>query len=93
MTTIAKIFFGYMTLVGLACGGVLVMWPQSADTWIKPYFWILIAVGLYDALLYAVMGGQPVGLMSMNVRVAGWVYGLAVMVLVTLAAGAKVNFV
>jgi hypothetical protein len=93
MTAIAKIFFAYMTLVGLACGGVLVAWPQSADTFLKPYFWILIAVGLYDAFLFAVMGGQPAGLMSMNVRVAGWVYGLAVMVVVTLAAGAKINFV
>jgi hypothetical protein len=93
MTAIAKIFFAYMTLVGLASGGALVLWPQLAETWFKPYFWILIAVGLFDFLLFLVWRGHPFGVMSMNVRVAGWVYGLLLMAAVTIIAGVKINFV
>ena len=47
MTT-DRIFFGYMVLVGAAAGALLLAAPQLQDFAVKPYFWILIAVGLFE---------------------------------------------
>lgn len=46
--TIDKMFYGYMTLVGVITGAALVAAPQLGDYFIKPYFWVLIAVGLFE---------------------------------------------
>jgi hypothetical protein len=43
-----RIFFAYMALVGVATGAILVAAPYVQDFVIKPYFWILIAVGVFD---------------------------------------------
>ena len=42
-----KIFFVYMALAGAAAGAILVAAPHVQDFVIKPYFWVLIAVGLF----------------------------------------------
>jgi hypothetical protein len=47
-----RIFFGYMAAVGAILGAVLVAAPQAQDFWIKPYFWILIAVAVFDGGCY-----------------------------------------
>jgi len=39
-----KLFFGYMALVGFAIGAILVAYPRVQVFFIKPYFWVLIAV-------------------------------------------------
>ena len=54
-----RIFFGYMALVGVATGAILVIAPFVQDFVIKPYFWILIAVGVFDVVLYAIRGTAP----------------------------------
>jgi hypothetical protein len=78
------VFFAFMALVGLAAGAVLIAAPQTGDFIIKPYFWVLIAVGLFDLTLLA-RGSGP-GALSMNARVIGFVGGALIMVaLVTLA--------
>ena len=48
--TLDRIFFGYMALVGVATGAILVIAPFVQDFVIKPYFWILIAVGVFDVI-------------------------------------------
>jgi len=50
--TVDRIFFVYMVLVGIAAGAILVAAPQVQNCAIKPYFWVLIAVGLFDGGLY-----------------------------------------
>jgi hypothetical protein len=50
--TVDRIFFVYMVLVGIAAGAILVAAPQVQNFVIKPYFWILIAVGLFDGGIY-----------------------------------------
>ena len=47
-----KIFFVYMALAGAAAGAILVAAPHVQDFIIKPYFWVLIAVGLFDGGIY-----------------------------------------
>ncbi|MGB8576866.1 MAG: hypothetical protein WCD56_09905 [Pseudolabrys sp.] len=50
--TVDRIFFAYIALVGAAVGVTLVVAPQVQNFVIKPYFWILIAVGLFDGGIY-----------------------------------------
>jgi hypothetical protein len=88
-----RIFFGFMTLAGIAAGAVLVAAPQVQDFVIKPYFWILIAVGLFDVAVYAVRGTAPANSLTMNVRLIGFGIGIVLMVAIPLLAGSPVRFV
>ena len=81
-----------MVLIGVAAGAALVLASQLENSVIKPYFWILIAVGLFDGgnyLLGRTAAGQMV---TMSARLAGFVIGVVVMVAITAMAGAEVKF-
>lgn len=58
--TVDRIFFAYMVLIGIAAGAILVVAPQVQNFAIKPYFWVLIAVGLFDGGSY-MLDAQPPG--------------------------------
>ena len=91
--TLDRIFFGYMALVGVVTGAILVAMPYVQDFVIKPYFWILIAVGVFDLAVYAVKGTAPAKALTMNVRLIGFGIGIASMVAISLLAGAPVRFI
>jgi hypothetical protein len=86
-------FFGYMALVGVATGAILVAVPRVQDFIIKPYFWVLIAVGVFDVALYAVRGTAPANALTMNVRLIGFGIGIALMVVIAVLGGSPVRFV
>jgi len=44
----AILFLGFMIAAGLVTGGVLVAAPQVRDFRISPYFWVLIAMALFE---------------------------------------------
>jgi hypothetical protein len=88
---IERIYWAYMALIGLMAGAVLIAAPQVQDKGIKPFFWILIAVGLFDLGLYVRGRGGPWTMLTMNARVIGFFIGIALMVGVALAAGVKVG--
>ena len=88
-----RIFFGYMALVGIAAGAALVAAPYVQDFAVKPYFWILIAVGLFDVALYAVKGTAPARTLTMNARLVGFAIGIGLMVAIPLLAGSPIRFV
>jgi hypothetical protein len=87
-----RIFFGYMVLVGAAVGAILVAAPQAQDFAIKPYFWVLIAVGLFDGGIYLLGRTGPGQMLSMAARLAGFVFGIVLMVVIPTLAGAPVRF-
>ena len=90
--TIDRIFFGYIALVGAAVGVTLVVAPQVQNFAIKPYFWILIAVGLFDGGIYLLGRASPRAMLTMNARLAGFVIGIVLMVVIPTLAGAPVRF-
>jgi hypothetical protein len=66
--------------------------PQLQNSVIKPYFWILIAVGLFDGgnyLLGRTTAGQMV---TMSARLAGFVIGVVGMVAIPTITGTPVKF-
>lgn len=90
--TIDRIFFGYMVLVGAAVGAILVAAPHVQDFAIKPYFWVLIAVGLFDGGIYLLGRTAPRQMLTMGARLAGFVFGIVLMVVIPTLAGAPVRF-
>lgn len=80
--TIDRIFFAYIALVGAAVGVTLVVAPHVQSFAIKPYFWVLIAVGLFDGGIYLLGRTSPGALLTMNARLAGFVIGIVLMVMI-----------
>jgi hypothetical protein len=90
--TLDRWFFGYMALAGVATGATLVAAPQWQEFWIKPYFWILIAVFVFDLGVYLLRHNTAGEILSMNARLLGFVIGVVLMVVVPTLAGAPVKF-
>jgi hypothetical protein len=90
--TIDRIFFGYMALAGAAAGALLVAAPQLQDFWIKPYFWVMIAVALFDLGIYLIRRKAPEKILSMNARLIGFVVGIVLLVLIPTLAGSPAQF-
>ena len=90
--TMDRLFFGYMALAGIAAGALLVAAPQWQEFWIKPYFWIIIAVVLFDLTVYLRWRNAPETMLSMNARLIGFVIGIVLLVAIPTLAGAPVRF-
>jgi hypothetical protein len=80
-----------MTLIGSAAGAILVAAPRAQDFVIKPYFWILIAVAVFDGLIY-LRRATGTAALTMNARLIGFGIGIALMVAVPLLAGSSVRY-
>jgi hypothetical protein len=90
--TIVRIYYGYMALAGAAVGAALAALPQVQDFWLKPYFWMLIAVALFDGAVFLLRRNAPWAMLGMNARLIGFAIGLALMAAVPTLAGVPVKF-
>ena len=90
--TIDRIFFGYMALIGLAVGAIVVVAPRVQDFLIKPYFWVLIAVLLFEGGAYLRGGNTPGSMLTMQARLLGFVIGIVLMVVIPMLAGSPARF-
>jgi drug/metabolite transporter (DMT)-like permease len=92
MTALSRIFLAYAAAVGAASGIVLVTVPQAAETSVRPYFWILIALLLFDAAAFLRRRGEPGTMITMGTRLAGFLVAVVLMVAITMLAGTQVRF-
>lgn len=90
--TIDRVFYGYMVLVGVLIGAILVAAPQVGDFFIKPYFWVLIAVGLFEAGTSLYRRNTPGETLTIQARMIGFGIGIALMVVVPTLAGSPARF-
>ena len=83
---ISRIFLVFAGIVGIAVGGTIVLFPQSRDFVVAPYFWVLIAFGLFELLVFVRSNtkGPPI---TAQTRIIGFVIALALMILIPVAAG------
>ena len=91
MTT-DKLLFIYMAIAGALAGAVLVAAPQTQNFVIKPYFWIVIAIVLFDGGVYLLKRNAPGTMISMSARLLGFVIGVVLMVSIATLAQAPVKF-
>jgi hypothetical protein len=87
MTTINRLFLGFMIAAGLATGIVLVVAPQMRDFRIPPYFWVLIAMALFEFAAYARGRGAEGTMVGMEIRLLGFVLAIVLMVAIPVVAG------
>lgn len=90
--TIDRVYFAFMTLVGAAAGAALAIAPWLQDVVVKPYFWVLIAVGLFDAGAFLLRRNAPWAMLTMKARLIGFAIGIALMVAIPTLAGVEVKF-
>ena len=58
---------------------------------IKPYFWVLIAVALFDVGTY-LHGKNAPGMTTMQAKLLGFVIGIVLMVVIPTLAGSPTRF-
>jgi hypothetical protein len=91
MTT-RHVFLIYMTAVGLAAGAIIVAAPHLTAFWLKPYFWVLIAVAAFDGALFLISRAAPTAMLPMDARMLGFVIGAVLMVAIPTVAGTPASF-
>jgi hypothetical protein len=91
--TIEKIYYGYMVLAGSLIGATLVAVPGFQDFMIPPYFWVLIAVGLFDGGAFLFRRNAPWTMLSMPARLIGFVIGIGLMAAIPMLAGSPARFI
>ena len=86
--TINHLFLGFMILAGVVAGAVVVAKPEVRDFRVPPYFWILIAMALFELAAFARGRGAPGATVAMEVRLLGFVLAIVLMVVIPVLAGA-----
>jgi len=86
MTT-DHIFLGFMGAVGVAAGATLIAMPETRDLRVPPYFWVLIAMILFEITLFAFWRGVPGRMVSNGARLLGFVLAVVIMVVMPILAG------
>jgi hypothetical protein len=90
--TVNRLFVGYMALVGLVVGGVLVAAPHLGDYWLKPYFWVLIAAFVFDGAVAFRAQSVPGLRLEMEWRLGGFAVGIALMIFVLYLTGSPAKY-
>ena len=86
------VFYAYMAVVGVLAGSLLIAVPASGNLSLPPYFWILIAVALFDGG-GLVLGYKPAAMLTMTARMIGFGLGLVLMFGIAFAGGVPLRFV
>ena len=82
-----------MALIGLCAAAILIAIPGISNGWFKPYFWVLIAVALFDGVVILLRQSQPNRpTVSIEAKLLGFVIGIVLMVVIPTLAGSSVSF-
>lgn len=85
--TINRLFIAFMCVVGAAVGIVLVIRPEARDFRVSPYFWVLIAMALFELIAFARGRGAAGTVVAMEARLCGFVLAIVLMVVIPIVAG------
>jgi len=85
--TIDRIFIAFMVITGIVVGAILVIEPESRNYRIAPYFWVLIAMVVFELAAYARGRGAPGTMISTEARLLGFVLAIVLMVAIPVVAG------
>ena len=61
--------------------------PQARDFRVPPYFWVLLAMALFELAAYARGRGAPGTMVAMEMRLLGFVLAIVLMVVIPILAG------
>ncbi len=86
-----RLFLLFMGIVGAAVGLILVLVPHSRDFRLPPYFWVLIAMAVFELVVFARARGSAGTLVTMEARIAGFVLAIVLMIAIPAAFGLPVS--
>lgn len=78
MTRIDRIFLAYCIAAGVILSAILVRWPQVADFTIKPFFWMLGVVAVFDLTAFILGKGEPGTMLTGTARFIGLLVGVVI---------------
>jgi uncharacterized membrane protein HdeD (DUF308 family) len=84
---IDHILIGFMSAVGVAVGIALTLRPELKDFKISPYFWVLIAMAVFELANVVRTQMAPGSIISMEARLFAFVIAIVLMVVIPLLAG------
>jgi hypothetical protein len=84
--TIDRILIAYMVVVGIAVGAIVTLLP-AREFRLPPYFWVLIAIALFDLAAFARGRGAPGTTVGMDARLLGFVVAVVLMVVIPVLFG------
>ena len=87
--TINHLFLAFMAVVGAAVGIILVVKPETRDFRVSPYFWVLLAMVLFELLAFARGRCAPGTVVTMDVRVSGFLMAIVLMVVIPIVSGSS----
>lgn len=87
--TIDRIFIGFMIVVGVAVGVIVTLRPEVRELRVSPYFWVLIAMVLFEVLNYVRGRGAPGTTLAMEARLLGFVLAIVLMIVIPTLAGLR----
>ena len=80
------IFYGFALVIGAAAGALYIYVPGSRGFAVSPYFWILVAIAIFETGVMSVRGFEYGPPLTMTQRICG--FALAVGLLLVLRTGA-----
>jgi hypothetical protein len=86
--TIDRILIAYMTVAGIVVGAIMTFMPEVREFRVSPYFWVLIAIALFDFVAFARGRGAPGTMVTMDARLLGFVMAIVLMVTIPVLFGA-----
>jgi len=87
MDAINRAFLSFMAVAGLATGIVLIFKPEAREFRVPPYFWVLIAMVLFELAAYVRGRGAAGTMVRMDIRLFGFVLVILLMILLPIMAG------
>lgn len=85
--TINRIFLIFMIACGIVTGVILVAAPESRNFVIAPYFWVLIAMALFEGIAFWRGRGAPGTNVTMDMRMVGFIVAIVLMIAIPVLAG------
>ncbi len=76
-----------MAVIGVAVGIILVAAPESRNFKLSPYFWVLIAMAIFELVAFARGRGAPGTVLAVEARLLGFVLAIVLMVVIPILAG------
>lgn len=87
--TVDRVFIGFMIVVGIAVGVIVALRPEVREFRVSPYFWVLIAMVLFEVLNFARGRGAPGTTIAMEARILGFVLAIVLMVVIPTLVGLR----
>jgi hypothetical protein len=88
--TIDRIFIAFMVACGLVTAAILILYPESRDARVSPYFWVLIPMAMFELAAFARGRGEPGSVITVYTRLIGFVIAIGLMLAIPYLAGQPV---